>query len=385
MKLLKHIFFILFFCVFLLELLQNVFPIFHFSSLNGVIAGEPKPNLTIDNWISGQYQEHQMRYFEQELDIRPTLIRFRNQLRYSVFNEASNSNVTIGKDNVLYGTGYIYPYLGKDFIGENKIKEVADKLLYVQQELKKRNIDLVFVIAPGKPSVFPEYLPSKYNLSEKKRTNYDAFSEQLKKQNINHIDFTNYFLKLKPKSKYPLFANSGMHWSGYGANIAADTLMKYMENLRGIDMIDYCSAGGIESTTPCYTDADVAQNMNLIVDIPSEKMYYPAILFKKDTKKTKPNVLIIGDSFTWTWIEFYPYFPNLFDEKSAFWYYNHHVGWGPADKMEKLTENLNLKDETLHRDFILIVNTESNLNPPGQLFIDKMYEMLHVDIITVKN
>lgn len=381
MKIIKHILFILFFYVFLSELLQNHKPYYAFKALQGESIREKKPELSIDTWLSGEYQEHQMKYFEQNLDMRPFLIRLHNQLAYSIFGETNAINVEVGKDQVLFDVGYIKSYLGQNFIGENEIINRVNMLSFVQQELKKRNIDLIFIIAPGKPSVLPEFLPSKYDLSKRTRSNYDAFSEQLEKQKINHIDVTKYFLKLKPTSKHPLFTRCGVHWSGYGATVAADTLFKYMEKLRNIDMVDFYDAGGEESTSPRSSDADIGDLLNLMYEIPSHKMYYPNMVFKKDVKKTKPNVLIIGDSFVWSWINFYNYFPNLFNDNSAFWYYNHEVGWSPSDHNNTLTANLNLKEQTSQRDFILIVNTESSLDNPGAFFIEQMFETLHADTL----
>jgi hypothetical protein len=114
-------------------------------------------------------------------------------------------------------------------------------------------------------------------------------------------------------------------------------------------------------------------------------MYYPNIVFEKNSKKKKPNILIVGDSFVWSWIRFYNFFPNLFNEKSAFWYYNHEVAWSPTDQNKTLTASLNLKEETTHRDFILIVNAESSLNNAGQFFIEQMFEMLHKDTLNTNS
>ena len=385
MKIAKHILFILFFCVFLSELIINHTQFFSFKKLNGQTIREPQPKFTLDNWLNGDCQEQQMKFFEQNLDIRPFLIRFRNQLGYSIFNELNAPEIEVGKNQVLFGSGYIESYMGQNFIGEDKIINKVNMLAYVQDELKKRNVDLIFVIAPGKPSVFPEYLPEKYDLRKKKRSNYDAFAEQLEKQKINHIDFSNYFLKLKPKSKYPLFTRCGVHWSGYASTIAADSLVKYMEKLSAIDLLNYHTEGGQETTVPRSTDADLGDLLNLTVDIPSHEMYYPNIVFEKNSKKKKPNVLIIGDSFVWSWISFYNFFPNLFNEKSAFWYYNHEVAWSPTDQNKTLTASLNLKEETTHRDFILIVNAESSLNNAGQFFIEQMFEMLHKDTLNTNS
>jgi SGNH hydrolase-like domain, acetyltransferase AlgX len=380
MKLIKHIFFVLFFILLFFELIKSNISFFDFKPLKGVVVDLPKPSLTLDNWLNGSYQEEQLKFFEHKLNTRPFLVRFRNQIGYSLFDETSVKSLVLGKNYFLFEKWYIDSYLGEGYVGEDVINNKTNALLYVQQELKKRNIDLIFLLAPSKASYVPEYLPTHYNLSTKKRNNHDGYSEAFKKQHIQHIDFTNYFLKLKATIPHALFTNGGVHWSGYGATVAADTLVKYMEQLRNINMVDFYTTGGEESTIPRETDGDASKLLNLMSDFPSQKMYYPTIVFKKDSNKVKPNVLLVGDSFVWSFITFYPYYQNLFDTKSAFWGYNREIVWS-SDYYKQNTPvaSLNLKEETLHRDFIIIVNTETNLDNAGQYFIEEMLQMLQTE------
>ena len=377
MRILKNILFVSFFLVLLWEQLLYFFPTTYVTDLKGEFIAVEKPQLSLDTWLSGQFQEQFMKHYEQDLALHPLLIKLRNQTGYSLFNEINAAGIEKGKDNVLFDNGYIKTYMGEDFIGDQAIKRKVEMLAYVQAELKKRNIDLVFVMAPGKASVLPEYIPGKYDLTKKTRSNYEAFSEEFLKQNINHLNITKYFLERKATAPYPLFTKCGVHWSGYGATLAADTTFKYLEKLRKINLPDFYDAGGEESFIPRSTDADIGELTNLMVDIPSDKMYYPKIVFKTDTSKTKPNLLVIGDSFVWSWIGFYAYIPNLFNERSVFWYYNHETGWSANGNGKVLTKDLSLKNETLSRDVIMIINTEASLNNAGQFFIEQMFEMLN--------
>ncbi|MGZ4048894.1 MAG: alginate O-acetyltransferase AlgX-related protein [Bacteroidia bacterium] len=375
MRLTKHILFALFLLILLSEQVLFFKLPSSIGALKGAFVPVEKPVLSFDNWYSGQYQEQFMKYHEQNMFVHPLLIRLRNQISYSFFNELNSKDIEEGKNHVLFESAYIDQYMGKYFLGDDSIAKKIKKLAFVQAELKKRNIDLIFVIAPGKPSILPEYLPARYDLSQKTKSDYDAYAEQLQKQKINYIDITSYFKKIKHNSKHALFTKCGTHWSGYGATLAADTTFKYLEKLRNIDLPDYYDAGGEESFIPRGTDADLGNVLNLMVDIPSDKMYYPKIIFKKDPSKTKPNLLIIGDSFVWSWIGFYEFLPNLFNEKTSFWYYNHDVGWG-ANPENKLVKDLDLKNEALNRDVIIIVNNEVSLYNSGQHFIENMFKML---------
>ena len=377
LKFLKRILFILFFVTLCGELIQNYRKWYVSEPLQGGIVVIPKPQFTLDNWFSVNYQDSTMKYYEQNLDSHVFLTRLNTQIAYSTFGEISAVRVEEGKNHFLFDNGYIESYIGKDFVEENKVIEKVNKLAYVQAELKKRNVDLLFLITPGKPSHYPEYLPEKYDLNRKTRSNYDAYTEEFEKQKINFIDCRKYFLKLKPTTKHPLFTRYGVHWSIYGSTIAADTMIKYLENLRHIDMMDYYYNGGRETTIPEKTDADILYAMNLLRTYPSLPMYYPNLVLKKDSAKVKPNILFVGDSFLWSWIGMDNFIPNIVDSKSAFWYYSQVVGWPQVNRQDNYpVSKLNLKDETLHRDIIVIVYSESSLVNCGYNFIEQMYDLL---------
>ena len=170
MKLIKHIIFILFFLVLLSEQIQNFKPHFLVSGLAGVVIPVEKPQLSIENWISGQYQEQLMKYYEQDMVSHAFLIRLRNQISYSLFKKINVEDILEGKNRNLFGAGYIYSYMGRDYIGVAEIDKKVATLLYVQTELKKRNIDLVFILAPGKPTILSEYLPASCDPTKKIKT-----------------------------------------------------------------------------------------------------------------------------------------------------------------------------------------------------------------------
>ena len=53
---------------------------------------------------------------------------------------------------------------------------------------------LIFVFAPGKASVYPEYIPDEYFKQRKKTTNYDILVREMKNNNVAFIDFKDYLI-----------------------------------------------------------------------------------------------------------------------------------------------------------------------------------------------
>ena len=73
--------------------------------------------LTVDGWLSGNYQLTHQDYIDQNIGFRNVLVRTYNQMHYSLFDNARANQVVVGKDNYLYEENYIKAHLGRDFVG----------------------------------------------------------------------------------------------------------------------------------------------------------------------------------------------------------------------------------------------------------------------------
>jgi hypothetical protein len=389
-----------------LPFLQMQYEWTELEPLKGVFELNEEPEFSWESWLEGTFQQQYDQYYEDHIGYRNFFVRLNNQKDYSLFSKANAGFVISGKDGVLFQEYYITNYLGEFFIGYDEHEEYIRKLKIVQHVLKKRGVNFLFVIAPGKASFFTEYIPDYYNLDEKKTNNYDVFSKLLIENNINHIDCSQLFRDMKDTASYPLFPKAGTHWSGYGTTLAADTIFSYLEYMtqptqaerkeikklinsnpklskiddtqieklyQPIDLVDFHSEKGeLTSTDLRVTDDDIGKVLNLLWPIKHWDMYYPKVVFN-DTNKNKPGVLIIGDSFAQSFYLFYPYYQTLFDMKRTnFWYYNRVIDW-PNYKGRVVNKDLQKEYESV--DYILFVCTEQNLNDPGFGFIDYAYNV----------
>lgn len=375
----KYILFYAFVFALCIPALQNIFHFIEEKPLQGAYLYSKKPELTKENWFNGSFQENLNQVVEEHIGFRASFIRLRNQFEYFLFGKINASNVVAGKDDVLFQDFYIESYLGKDFLGEEVISQKVERLSFVMQELKKRNVQLIFLIAPGKASVYKEYLPEWVENEKKGPTNYDVSVRKLKEHNVPFLDMKQYFLQIKDTVPYPLFPKSGTHWSGYSITLVTDTLRKYIEQNFNIKLNSFKSLPGIttgRSEAMRFTDNDIGSAMNLIFELPLWEVYYPEVIFKKDSTAKKPNMLSIGDSFTQSFFGFYPFFSEMFDENSRYWYYNRVISWPDSIGSKYISvESLNLKKEVEQRDIILIVSTEQNLSRFGYGFLENVAEL----------
>lgn len=357
--------------------LFNKVGIISFKPLSGVQEATPRPDFNLKSWMSGDFQTAYNKYQEENIFARNWLIRFINQIRYSLFNETNASKIVVGKDGYLYEQQYIDSYLGSDFIGEDKMKSKLELTLSLQKELKKAGKDLLILLLPGKGVFYPEYLPGFVNNAKRQTTNYECFSKLVKNYGINVIDFQKVFLDRKKSSQYPLMPKCGIHWSYYGMSMAMDSTLKYMETLRGIDMLDYKVLNYYSKPEFQSPDYDLGELINVMCKIPQPELGYPNYEITQDPKKVKPFVLTIGDSFYWNL--YYDSLPQRLFSNVQFWYYNSSV-YPETFNAPLNVKQLDLKAEINKQDFIVILTTEAGLSNLGYGFIEDACSIFSISV-----
>ena len=337
--------------------------------LNGEIAKSIKPKFIVGTWFNGDYQKQYEEYVKDNWPFKEKLTRFNNQLDYSLFNKIHVDGFISGKEQYVFSKAYIQAAMGQDYSGDSIIAEKVRKIKTIQDTLKKKNIDLVIVYAPGKGSFYPEYIPDQYKVSNGK-TNIADFLQQSKLKGINYLDLHTYFMNIKNTSKYPLFPQYGHHWSYYGECVAADTIIKYIEALRKTDLPDFYW-NDVEVSDTCRSrDDDVVKSMNLIYKPSTFKMAYPKISFEENLQKNQTKVLSIADSYYWG-IVYMGILQKAFGN-GGFWYYNNKVYPRVSQKNMEVWE-LDLKQSIEQYNVILLFAADGNLPTLGWGFIEDAY------------
>lgn len=367
-NILRNLFLIILFLL-AIPTIQDKFNFMKLDELNGAVVQPEQKLFTMKDWFSGEYQLKEEEYLNGTFGFRNLFIRLNNQIAFSLFNKAKANGVVIGKNNYLYEEGYINAYYGTDFIGIDSITHRIERLKFLQDTLSKLNKTIIVVFAAGKGSFYPEYIPEEY-IKEKSNTNYEFYINLAKKYDLNYIDFNRYFIENKNTAKYPLYPKYGIHWSYYGACLVADSMIRYIEKIRNIDMPNLYWKD-IELAEARESDYDIGNGMNLLFYLPSNKMAYPDVQIQSDSGKVKPSVLVISDSFYWTM------YGTSFTKalsKNHFWFYNKQVY--PEFYQNGLeTNQVNLKDEINNHDIIIIMGTDASLPRIGWGFIENAYDL----------
>jgi hypothetical protein len=337
--------------------------------LSGAIVNAEDTVFSIEGWLSGKFQNKKEKYLNEKFGFRTFGVRLNNEIAFDLFEKTKAMGVEVGREKYLYEKEYIKAYLGKDYLGEDKINEQLQKLKFVQDTLQKMGKSMILIFAPGKASFYPEYFPEKYDTVKRGKTNYEVFTKRSNDLGIKFIDFNKYFIENKGKSQHRLYPKFGIHWSLYGACIAGDSLIKYIERDSKIDIPEwYWNEVKVEKARDM--DYDLGGGLNLLIQFQRDQMGYPVTLIRTNEKKAKPGLLVVGDSFYFALLQ--QKFSQCFSNQQ-FWYYNEEVQWEDNKEPRRKTAAMDLNKEIKNHDIFIIICTERNLSKLGWGYIDRMY------------
>jgi hypothetical protein len=102
-------------------------------------------------------------------------------------------------------------------------------------QLKRRGIDLLLMPVPPKAAIYPEKILPDVDLHGETAAPYLVrFYDELRKREIDVVDFAPVFLQNRAGEHGPVFCKTDTHWSGFGCVLAAQTIKeKIREKLAG--------------------------------------------------------------------------------------------------------------------------------------------------------
>lgn len=343
------------------SMLQNWLNWPRFKPLKGVVVEESKPELTFQNCCDGSFQQQVEPYVKQHFGCREPLIRLYNQYLWDFYGKTSvtEGQVVFGKDGWMYEPWVVadgYQQQFRNYAADSAqmaamLSDEAQRVLQLQQILESKGVRLFVCMVPSKDLICPEYLPENQDVrlgNEPKISARYFNEEEYTRLGVNHLNLEQWFLQIKDTADFMLFPKTGTHWSRYAALQAADTLIRYMEKLDGINMHNLVM-GPRYLHSAIDPDDDLESLMNLFRPLSKPKYYYADVMADNDTTAIKPKMIVVGDSFWWT-IAFQVPFGEFFSQV-PYWYYNSSVYYYPPYNS---VDELDLAEELLSADFVVL-------------------------------
>ena len=365
--------------------IQQQTGLFKFKELNGVVDSSPKPEWTWHNFIDGGLQDSTEAYLQQNFGFREPLTRFYNQTEWALFRYsqvAEVQRIVITDDNWIfepwtveeYYQSHAYQFAKDSLEMAEKLEAEAQRILKLQQLLEPYHTRLFVALLPGKELVCGEHMPKNTEyFMEKKITAYDFYRTRFKELDVNHIDLGEWFVQMKDTVNYPLFPQTGTHWSNLAAIYATDTLIRYMEHLSDSNMVNIITSNIFQRTLK--PDADLESLMNLIWPIQKSPNMLATATYDFDTTAWRPRLITVGDSFYWNILNFTPLW-DVF-ESVPYWYYFSTAYFDDDDlKVTHRISDLDVLQEVIDADFVMLSYSTVALYKMSNGFSEALLEKL---------
>ena len=190
------------------------------------LAVMPKLEMNLESFAS--FSEGFEKYFKDHFAFRSAIIHAHNHIKVFWLKKSPVSSVLLGTDGWLFEQSEksMEDYRGLDPFTPGELLRWGKILSVRKQWLNKQGIQYLFVVAPNKHTIYPEYLPH-YLSASSKWTRMDQLSGYLRAESdIDLIDLRGSLMKAKPSGI--LYYKTDSHWNSMGGFLAYENIVNHM-------------------------------------------------------------------------------------------------------------------------------------------------------------
>ena len=216
------LFCILFFCLCAFFSLGMLIP-----GASSAVEGAEMPALITDGRISDGFGDDFETWFSKRFAFRGTVVDLFSTLKEQLFR-TGNDQVIVGEDHFLYFQDTLDNFMRENPLTDEEIRSIGDALSHLTAYAEEHGARLLFVCAPNKNTVYPEYMPARY-----RTTQSNAMSDLDRLYAYLDGETTVDYLDLRPiladaKQEALLYHKRDSHWNGYGAHVAYEAIMEHL-------------------------------------------------------------------------------------------------------------------------------------------------------------
>jgi alginate O-acetyltransferase complex protein AlgJ len=194
---------------------------------NRRLAGFP----SLSEGFSQRYLGRLEAFFNDHFGFRRSLIYAKLEVEARLGLDEPSGLVVKGRNNWLYITdsGAMENYRGRTHLTEAQLSEWKTLLEQRQSTLAARGIKYLFVIAPDKQEIYPEYLPARV-VRERNYTALDEFLAYMRQNCAVRILDLRKPLTAAKQHNQMLYYKSDTHWNLLGACVASQAIVSELTN-----------------------------------------------------------------------------------------------------------------------------------------------------------
>jgi alginate O-acetyltransferase complex protein AlgJ len=184
------------------------------------------------------YPERFNAYYTDNFGFRDILTETYYQITDKRVSKTQFDDVTFGRNDWLF-LGSIKPgydryddpigdAINRNLFTENELIDFTQSIMEINNWLKNKGIEYLYIIAPNKHTIYFENLPEYIS-----KIGHESSTDQLVNYLLEHTDVNVLDLRqplIEQKKKHQVYFKTDSHWNHYGANVAQYEIMKKISN-----------------------------------------------------------------------------------------------------------------------------------------------------------
>jgi hypothetical protein len=181
-------------------------------------------------------------YFNDSFSLRGPLIWVKNWIDLNLFRTTDTNDVHIGRHGWLYSRKSVSDYQPADSEKDADMERLVLQLHAIEKIVTASGRRFVFVVAPSKALVYPEYLGLAAGFINNGPSQYDLLLERLERHPLKSFIRLDDIIKAAKRSQALLYDRQYAHWNGLGASVAAENIYHRIHgNIAGPGVLNYIS------------------------------------------------------------------------------------------------------------------------------------------------
>ena len=324
------------------------------SGINMERIGLKPPRLDGPALLDNAYYLSFDQYLNDSFSLRSPLIFAKRWLDYRLFKMTDAKGVHVGNNGWLYSRQSIEDYR-KEACGESADTDrLILELHAIERIIEASGRRFIFIVAPSKSTIYPEYVGFVPQSTMCNRSQYDLLLETIGSHPLKSFVSLEQLLQNAKKSHALLYDKTSTYWNGLGAMVAADAIQaQIIQDHRQKRVIDYK-----RSTTTGAGDLD-RRLMGFLTGVDD----VPVMQLASSGQSGFSSAIVYGDDFIKNLI---PYLAQIFSQLEVI----------RADSVPSRQYGEDLRAS----DLILLERAESGLGTI-RLEIDKIFSMFEAEAL----
>ncbi len=236
---------------------------------SGAVGNEqptPRPEPTTEDGSPNvEYASQLGDYFEHNFALRPEAMTLDALVQAKVFGTSNIDSIVVGKEGWLYYASTLDDYLGRNTLTERQAKGIAHNLELIQNRVEQTGSRFVFTIAPNKNTLYPQFMPDRFDVKVSSAHNRDVLAQALGGSEVDYCDL----FALFQRQEDILYHAQDSHWNNEGALLAYQDLMDAL----GKTPLDYSD---MQPQERADFACDLAAMIYPASHVVEDEFYYPA-------------------------------------------------------------------------------------------------------------